>query len=124
MSYRLVMSVDANSRQGDRLTEPHKISKLLAKLKILQSRTQRYISLFNMALLLTLWTEKHDPTLAIVGIFFVILIGLLDWKLIFRAEQQLMFQKNPEWLKQLELIKVRLDIIEKKTLKKVGGISE
>ena len=95
------------------IVEPNKISKTLAKAKIIMARTQSYIALYNMILILGLWLEKNNPLYAVVGLMLVLVAGIFDWIFIIKAEQQIHIQKNPEWSKTFDTINEKLSKIEK-----------
>jgi len=93
--------------------EPTKFSKFLATIKVFQNRTQSYISLFNLSILISVWfaTTNGSYLWLIGGLALAIFIGLMDWKYVFRAEQQIYFKNNPEWKRELEEINKKIDIL-------------
>ena len=100
--------------------EPSKFSKFLATLKVFQNRTQSYISLFNMSILISVWltTTKGNYLWLIGGLVLAIFIGLMDWKYVFNAEQQIYFKNNPEWKRELDGINKKIDAIANSLSKK------
>lgn len=77
----------------------------IAKLKILKDRAANWAVLFNFLMIAALFADKFENVL--IGILILCLIAIsifalavIDYIYILPKEQEVLWQKNPEWMKR------------------------
>ena len=78
---------------------------LIAKIKILKDRAANWAVLFNFLMIAALFVDKFENIL--IGIIILVLIiisimalAVVDYIFILPKEQEVLWQKNPEWMKR------------------------
>lgn len=77
----------------------------IAKLKILKDRAANWAVLFNFLMISVMFVDKFDTVLIGLAVLLVIMISIMalavvDYIYILPKEQEVLWQKNPEWMKR------------------------
>ncbi|MFA5378302.1 MAG: hypothetical protein WC455_21290 [Dehalococcoidia bacterium] len=75
---------------------------LIAKLKILKDRAAGWAALFNLVMVAYLFAKDnpHGLLIILIGSIIIIALAAIDYLYILPKEQELIWQKNPEWMKR------------------------